>query len=230
MARILVIEDDPDLQRIMEFNLRKAGHEPLCAFTGSEGLRLAATQSPALAILDLMLPDTPGTEVLRHLKRDGSTRAIPVVLVTAKGEEVDRIVGFELGADDYVVKPYSVRETLLRIEAILRRVKGEPEEPASAEFGRLRLDFLAHRVFVDGREVELTAIEFKLLRALHGRGNRVQTRTTLLDEVWGIHAAITTRTVDTHIKRLREKLGPAGTYIETVRGSGYRFSDEPVRA
>jgi two-component system phosphate regulon response regulator PhoB len=149
-------------------------------------------------------------------------------MLTAKGEEVDRIVGFELGADDYVVKPFSVRELLLRIDAIVRRGKAPPEVAEKAlEFGNLRIDREAHRVWVDGTEVELTALEFKLLVVLLERKNRVQSRSSLLSNVWGIEADVTTRTVDTHVKRLREKLGSAGMYVETVRGVGYRFAESP---
>jgi two-component system phosphate regulon response regulator PhoB len=151
-------------------------------------------------------------------------------MLTAKGEEVDRVVGFELGADDYVTKPFSVRELLLRIQAILKRTRGERELAPELEFGKLRIDREAHRVWVDGGEVELTAMEFKLLVTLYERKNRVQTRSALLDEVWGIEAEIETRTVDTHVKRLREKLGGAGDYIQTVRGVGYRFADSPDEA
>ncbi len=230
MARIVVIEDEPDLQRVLAYNLHEAGHEVLPAGGGQAGLRLAREHRPALILLDLMLPDMPGTEVCKALKADPETRDIPVLMLTARGEEVDRVVGFELGADDYVTKPFSVRELLLRVQAILRRAGEHPARPAVTEFGRLRFDREAHRVWVDGREVELTALEFKLLVGLHDRKNRVQTRATLLDDVWGIEADITTRTVDTHVKRLRDKLGPAGDYIETVRGVGYRFADSPDQA
>ncbi len=229
MARILVIEDEPDLQKVLGFNLGQAGHQVLAAVRGREGLELARDRSPDLVILDLMLPDISGTEVCKSLKRDGKTHGIPVLMLTAKGEEIDRIVGFELGADDYVVKPFSVRELLLRIDAVLRR-RGEQASRPPIEFGRLRVDREAHRAFVDGEEVELTAIEFDLLVTLHDRKNRVQSRSSLLDDVWGIEADITTRTVDTHVKRLREKLGDAGAYIETLRGVGYRFKSEPDEA
>jgi two-component system phosphate regulon response regulator PhoB len=227
MARILVIEDEHDLQKVLDYNLRRAGHEPLAALRGQEGLQLARKSRPDLVILDLMLPDLAGTEVCRALKRDAETKGIPVLMLTAKGEEIDRVVGFELGADDYVVKPFSVRELMLRIDAILRRTSGEPPAPAVIEFGGLRIDSAAHRAWVDDAEVELTALEFKLLRLLYERRNRVQTREVLLDDVWGISAEVTTRTVDTHIKRLREKLGAAGKYVETVRGVGYRFAEQP---
>ncbi len=227
MARIAVIEDEADLQTLLGYNLRLAGHEVLAATAGSDGLRLAKERRPDLVLLDLMLPDLPGTEVLRRLKRDPATQAIPVVMVTARGEEVDRVVGFELGADDFVVKPFSTRELLLRIDAVLRRTQAAGAPPRLVEFGRLRLDREAHRVFVDGGEVPLTALEFRLLVTLHERKNRVQSRAALLDAVWGIEAAITTRTVDANVKRLREKLGAAGVYIETVRGVGYRFASSP---
>jgi two-component system phosphate regulon response regulator PhoB len=176
-------------------------------------------------LLDLMLPDMPGTEVCKTLKKAEATQNIAVVMLTAKGEEIDRVVGFELGADDYVVKPFSVRELLLRIDAVLRRRR--PAPATAIVFGALRIDPQAHRAWVADREVELTALEFKLLSTLVERKGRVQTRAALLDDVWGIAAAITTRTVDTHVKRLREKLGLAGRYVETVRGVGYRFADAP---
>jgi two-component system phosphate regulon response regulator PhoB len=231
VSRILVIEDERDLRKVLEFNLRDAGHEVLSASTGRDGLELARQRTPELVLLDLMLPDMPGTDICKALKRDSHTESIPILMLTAKGEEVDRIVGFELGADDYVVKPFSVRELLLRIDAILRRSAArQPSPNRSIEFGRLRVDRDAHRVWVDDQEIELTALELKLLVTLHDRKNRVQSRTALLDDVWGIQADVTTRTVDTHVKRLREKLGAAGDYIETVRGVGYRFTDSPNAA
>ncbi len=227
MARILVVEDEQDLQKVLDFNLRHAGHEVLSAIRGRDGLQMARDRCPDMVLLDLMLPDLSGTEVCKALKKDPRTQGVAVLMLTAKGEEIDRIVGFELGADDYMVKPFSVRELLLRIDAILRRVKGETPGALPIEFGRLRVDREAHRAWVDGQETELTAIEFKLLVTLYDRKNRVQSRTALLDDVWGIEADITTRTVDTHVKRLREKLGAAGDYIETVRGVGYRFAESP---
>ena len=231
MARILVVEDEQDLQQVLAYNLKQAGHEAVVTKLGTEGLRMAREQRPDLVLLDLMLPDIPGTEVCKQLKESSATRGVPVMMLTAKGEEIDRVVGFELGADDYVVKPFSVRELLLRIQAILRRGKGETVEgEPSVEFGRLRIDRGAHRTWVDGVEIELTALEFKLLVTLYDRRNRVQTRTVLLDDVWGIQADITTRTVDTHVKRLREKLEGARDYVETVRGVGYRFVSAPEEA
>jgi two-component system phosphate regulon response regulator PhoB len=231
MAKVLVIEDEHDLQQVLAYNLKQAGHEPLAAERGQDGLRLAREQHPDLVLLDIMLPDVPGTEVCKSLKEDAATRRIPVVMLTAKGEEIDRVVGFELGADDYIVKPFSVRELLLRIQAILRRGKSEePGTEALIEFGCLRIDREAHRVWVDAQEIELTALEFRLLVTLYDRRNRVQTRSSLLDDVWGIQADITTRTVDTHVKRLREKLENARDYVETVRGVGYRFKGSPNEA
>ena len=230
MARILVIEDEPDIQQILEYNLREKGHKVFIASKGEEGLRIAREKRPDLVLLDLMLPDIPGTEICKALKSDPATRNTQVVMLTAKGEEIDRVVGFELGADDYVVKPFSVRELLLRVQAILRRSQGEQEAAPGFQFGSLRVDREAHRVWAKDTELELTALEFKLLVTLFDRKNRVQTRAALLSDVWGIDADITTRTVDTHVKRLREKLGEAGVYIETVRGVGYRFADNPEEA
>lgn len=224
MSRILVIEDEADLQQLLDYNLKQAGHEVLAALHAADGLRLAHDRLPELVVLDLMLPDLSGTEVCKALKGDPRTRDIPVLMLTAKGEEIDRVLGFELGAEDYVVKPFSVRELLLRIQALLaRRNPARAENHAPLSFGVLRIDEPARRVWVEDREIELTPIEFKLLLTLSARRNRVQTRAALLDEVWGIDAELTTRTVDTHMKRLREKLGPAREYIRTVRGVGYRF-------
>jgi two-component system phosphate regulon response regulator PhoB len=228
MARILVIEDEKDLRDVLEYNLRQAGHTVQLAATGKDGLRLAREGSPELVILDLMLPDIPGTDVCRALKHENGTRDTRVMMLTAKGEEIDRVVGFELGAEDYVTKPFSVRELLLRIQAVLRRRDpGAEEKGRSIEFGVLRVDRQAHRVWVGGKEIDLTPLEFKLLTTLHDRKNRVQSREVLLTDVWEVHSDITTRTVDTHVKRLREKLGQAGEYLKTVRGVGYRFAETP---
>ncbi len=229
MSRILVIEDEPDLQKILAYNLRKEGYEVLQALDGSEGLRVAKAQKPDMVLLDLMLPDLPGTEVCKALKAEAATRDIPILMLTAKGEEIDRVLGFELGAEDYVVKPFSVRELLLRVQAILRRVLSakSPVTEDAVTFGRLRIDTAAHRIWVDGQETQLTSIEFRLLVMLYERRNRVQTRASLLEDVWGLQADTETRTVDTHVKRLREKLGAAEAYIETVRGVGYRFAASP---
>jgi len=230
MACIVVVEDEQDLQQVLGYNLRQAGHEVLPALDGESGLQLARERHPDLVLLDLMLPGMPGTEVCARLKRDPATREVPVLMLTARGEETDRVAGFELGADDYVTKPFSVPELLLRIAAILRRYGTDEDAPAPVELGRLRVDPGAHRVWVDGREVRLTAIELRLLLTLLERRDRVQTRSTLLDDVWGREAEITARAVDTHVKRLRQKLGPVASYVETVRGAGYRFVSRPEDA
>jgi two-component system phosphate regulon response regulator PhoB len=171
----------------------------------------------------LMLPDMEGTEICRRLRSDRRTMRVPIIMLTAKGEEIDRVVGFEVGADDYVVKPFSVRELMLRIKALLRRYDDPKETDGLLSFGSLKIDIPAHRVTVEGAEVALTALEFRLLVTLLERRGRVQTREVLLDDVWDIHTDVTTRTVDTHVKRLREKIENAGVYIETIRGVGYRF-------
>jgi two-component system, OmpR family, phosphate regulon response regulator PhoB len=208
--------------------LREAGHEVSSALRGKDGVRQAKEHPPDLVLLDLMLPDIPGTEVCRALKADPRTHDTPIVILTARSEEIDRVVCFELGAEDFVTKPFSVRELLLRIRAILMRRRPTPVLLGTVEFGRLRIDRAAHRVWVDGEEIELTALELKLLSTLYERKNRVQSRTALLDAVWGSDARVDARTVDAHVKRLREKLGSARDYIETVRGVGYRFVDSPV--
>lgn len=228
-GRILIVEDEHDLASVLEYNLKREGYDTRVATTGSAALSLAIEEPPSLVLLDLMLPDLSGVEVCRRLKQHAALRAVPVIMITARGEEIDRVVGFEVGADDYIVKPYSVRELLLRVQAVLRRTRPpQQSEPARAvTFGRLAVDEEAHRVRVDGNDVVLTALEFRLLWTLLQRRGRVQSRDTLLNDVWGISADVTTRTVDTHVKRLREKLGPAGAYVETLRGVGYRFADRP---
>jgi two-component system, OmpR family, phosphate regulon response regulator PhoB len=228
---VLVIEDEVDLATTLEYNLRAEGFTVRIAHSGRQGLASAtADPLPDVIVLDLMLPDLSGTEICRKLREGDRTHDIPVVMCTAKGEEIDRVVGFEVGADDYVVKPYSVRELILRIRALLRRSHRVEGEPSLIRFGRLKIDRDAHRAWVDDAEIGLTALEFRLLYAFLSRRGRVQTRDALLSDVWGIEAEVTTRTVDTHVKRLREKLGDAGTYIETLRGVGYRFKDQPEEA
>ncbi len=222
---ILIVEDEQDFADVVELNLRRQGFQTRSVRTGQDGLDDARTRRPDIILLDLMLPDFPGTEVLRRLKSDPMTRAIPVIMATARGEEIDRIVGFELGADDYIVKPFSMREMVLRVNAVLKRANVAPgtDKDPSYTLGGLILDGVAHRVFADGREIELTALEFRLLQALLANLGRVMSREFLLEHVWGISADIETRTVDTMMKRLRDKLGSAGRYVETVRGVGYRF-------
>ncbi len=227
MAKLLVIEDEPDVRSVIEYNLALAGHEVVVAGDGRQGLRLAREIRPDLVLLDLMLPDLSGIEVCRALKDDQELRGTPVLVVSALGEEIDRVVGFELGADDYVTKPFSVRELVLRVRAILRRHANSDGGAACVVFGSLRIDREAHRVWVAGDEVSLTALEFKLLLTMYERRDRVQSRDALLDQVWGSEFRISPRTVDAHVKRLREKLGTARGYVETVRGIGYRFAGVP---
>jgi two-component system phosphate regulon response regulator PhoB len=225
MARVLVIEDEADLREVLQYNLSQAGHRAFAAATGEAGLKLAVEARPDIVLLDLMLPDVSGTVVAKSLRREPLTQLVPIIMVTAKAEEIDRIVGFELGADDYVVKPFSVRELMLRIDAVLRR--GKTTEQRVIEVAELHIDKEAHRVTVGGQEILLTALEFKLLVTLTERRDRVQARGTLLSDVWSMDSEIASRTVDTHVKRLRDKLGTAGRFIETVRGVGYRFSETP---
>jgi two-component system phosphate regulon response regulator PhoB len=231
LGLVLIIEDEVDLAATLEYNLKAEGFAVRVAHDGRNGLSSAGTDPlPDIIVLDLMLPDLSGTEICRRLRDQERTREIPVIMCTAKGEEIDRVVGFEVGADDYVVKPYSVRELILRIRALLRRAHRVEGEPSLIRFGRLKIDREAHRAWVDEDEIGLTALEFRLLHAFLSRRGRVQTRDALLSDVWGIEADVTTRTVDTHVKRLREKLGDAGGYIETLRGVGYRFKDQPDEA
>ncbi|MFN3198875.1 MAG: winged helix-turn-helix domain-containing protein [Bradymonadia bacterium] len=225
-ALILIIEDEPDLASTLEYNLQREGYDTFHAPTGAAGLaRLNIDPLPELVLLDLMLPDLAGTEVCRQIRQEERTRGVPVIMLTAKSEEIDRVVGFEVGADDYVTKPFSVRELLLRIQAVLRRLKTSEKGGAVLTNGELRVDPEAHRVWISGEEVSLTALEFRLLHTFLQRKGRVQTRERLLDDVWGIRAEVTTRTVDTHVKRLRQKIGAAGRFIQTIRGVGYRFTD-----
>jgi two-component system phosphate regulon response regulator PhoB len=228
---ILVVDDELDIVDTLTYNLQQEGFRTRSARSGSEAVKCALERPyPDLVLLDLMLPDLNGNEVCRRLRTESALGRLPVIMLTAKDAEIDRVVGFEVGADDYVTKPFSVRELMLRIRAVLRRASDAPLVPSSKkiEFGSLRVDPDAHQVWVGAEEIILTALEFRLLATLLDRRGRVQTRTTLLEDVWGIHADITTRTVDTHVKRLREKLGAAGDYVETIRGVGYRLRAQPV--
>jgi len=225
---VLIVEDEEDLTSTLEYNLQREGLQTRRALTGQDALSLAVQNPiPDLIILDLMLPDISGMEVCRKLRQEESTRNVSILMLTARAEEIDRVVGFELGADDYVVKPFSVRELILRVKAILRRSHPENKTSGQHVFGCLRLDVPAHRLWVDNQEVRITALEFNLLKTLVLRRGRVQTRNALLTDAWSFQASIGARTVDTHIKRLRKKLGRAGNYIETIRGVGYRFVTEP---
>jgi two-component system phosphate regulon response regulator PhoB len=230
VTSVLLVDDERDLLSLVDFNLRAAGFETFLATTGEEALAQLRRRVPDLVLLDLMLPDVPGTEVCRHIKSDPRTRHVPVVMLTAKGEEVDRVVGFELGADDYVTKPFSVRELVLRLRAVVRRAgAGRSSEPPRESVGPIRIDVDAHRAFVDGAEIQLTPLEFRLLATFMARLGRVQSREQLLEDVWGMSSDLETRTVDTHVKRLREKLGSGRELLETVRGIGYRLIDPTDR-
>ncbi len=228
-GNILVVEDEVDIQEIVSYNLEKAGFTVASVDSGEAALQLIRKELPDLVVLDLMLPGMDGLEVCRLLKQDASTRDLPILMLTARAEEVDRVVGLELGADDYVVKPFSARELTLRIQAILRRLAERRDsvavdtDPKALRFGSLAIDRAAHRVTVDGDVLELTSTEFSLLATLAERRGRVQSREELLNTVWGYDYAGYGRTVDTHIRRLREKLGGASEMVETVRGVGYRF-------
>jgi len=224
--RILIVEDENDVVDLLTLNLRKAGGFLISkAGDGATGLTKARAEKPDLIILDLMLPKIPGLEVCKILKSEAATRHIPILMLTARAEEIDRVVGLECGADDYVTKPFSPREIVLRIKAILRRGTAE-EADDRLSAGPITIDPARHEVLVNGKRVELTSLEFKLLRTLMQRRGRVQERDRLLNEVWGYESVIDTRTVDTHVRRLREKLGKAGDVIETVRGFGYRVRDK----
>ncbi len=226
MTSVLIVDDERDLLSLVDFNLRAAGFETLLATTGEQALSTVRRRVPDVVLLDVMLPDLPGTEVCRQLKSDVRTRHVPVVMLTAKGSELDRVVGFEIGADDYVTKPFSVRELALRLKAVLRRAGPvRPSERPPDSVGPVRVDIDAHRAYADGSEVDLTPIEFKLLTTMMSRLGRVQSREQLLEDVWEMSADVATRTVDTHVKRLREKLGSGRDLLETVRGVGYRFVD-----
>ncbi|MCA9567140.1 MAG: response regulator transcription factor [Myxococcales bacterium] len=232
---ILIVDDEEDIRDLLDLHLRREGFSTLMAANAQQALEVAKRDRPALVVLDLMLPDLSGTEVCRRLRADEATANIPVIMLTAKGEEIDRVVGFEVGADDYVVKAsFSMREFVLRVRAVLRRRAAmapqapEPEpEGDRLVHGTLEIDVEGHQVYVDDKPVELTATEFRLLMCLATRPSRVQTRGTLLQEVWDQPPDLNTRTVDTHVKRLREKLGSAAAHIKTVRGVGYRFSTDP---
>ncbi len=224
---VLVVDDEEDLAELLIFNLERNGFGTLKALNGRDAIELAQKHLPNLIILDLMLPDVDGLEVFRTLKRGEKTAQIPVIMLTAKADEVDRIVGLELGADDYVTKPFSPREVILRIKGLLRRLANPlPGTDVVVTFGPFRIDPDRFEVSVNGEPIILTSTEFRLLQELLLRRGKVLSRTQLLENVWGYVHNVTDRTVDTHIKRLRQKVGPAGAaYVETIRGVGYRFAD-----
>ena len=226
--KILIIEDEPDIRKTLEYNISREGYEVISASSLSEGREKLESVSFSLLLLDLMLPDGSGLDLCRELKQDKSLSSMPVIILTAKDDEVDKVVGFELGADDYVTKPFSVRELILRVKAVLKRGERKSDNmEVQRQFGELKIDVDSHEVFVNDEQVSLTALEFKLLRQLVDRRGRVQSRDQLLSDVWGYSSNVTTRTVDTHIKRLREKLGDMGKYVQTIRGVGYKFTRTP---
>ena len=231
LNNILVIEDEPNLRKNLEYNLTREGFKVSEASSISQAESALTRSSFALILLDIMLPDGSGLDLCKKLKSIPKFESIPIIILTARDDEVDKVVGFELGADDYVTKPFSVRELILRIKVVLKRGINQNEQKEYLEierqFGDLKIDINSHEVFVNTKQISLTALEFKLLIQLVDRRGRVQSRDQLLSDVWGYSSEITTRTVDTHIKRLREKLGDMGKYVQTIRGVGYKFSRNP---
>ena len=226
--KILIIEDEPDIRKTLEYNISREGYHVVSASSLLEAKSQIESDSFSLILLDLMLPDGSGLDLCREIKSDKEKSSIPIIILTAKDDEVDKVVGFELGADDYVTKPFSVRELILRMKAVLKRGEKKSDNlEVQRQFGQLSIDTESHEVFVDNNEIILTALEFKLLCQLVDRRGRVQSRDQLLSDVWGYSAEVTTRTVDTHIKRLREKLGSMGKYVQTIRGVGYKFTRAP---
>ncbi len=223
--RILVVDDEPDALELIGFNLRNAGFDISTAADGEHALRFARELQPDLILLDVMLPEVDGLEVCKIIRRDPITAGIPIIMLTAKAAEVDRVLGLELGADDYVTKPFSPRELVLRVKNMLRRGLLPDEKVDQIKVGEMTIDIPQHLVLVNGSPVSLTATEFKLLALLAQRKGRVQSRDQLLQDVWEYDSVIDTRTVDTHMRRLREKLGDAAHHLDTVRGVGYRFLD-----
>jgi len=226
--KILIIEDEPDIRKTLEYNISREGYHVVGASSLLEAKSQIESDSFSLILLDLMLPDGSGLDLCREIKSDKEKSSVPIIILTAKDDEVDKVVGFELGADDYVTKPFSVRELILRMKAVLKRGEKKSDNvEVQRQFGQLSIDPESHEVFVDNNEITLTALEFKLLCQLVDRRGRVQSRDQLLSDVWGYSAEVTTRTVDTHIKRLREKLGSMGKYVQTIRGVGYKFTRTP---
>tara|TARA_Y100001970_G_scaffold9312_1_gene10854 strand:- start:1310 stop:2008 length:699 start_codon:yes stop_codon:yes gene_type:complete len=223
---VYIVEDEPDIRETLSYNLSQEGFK-VSEFSDAETcLNKIHKKKPDLLILDLMLPGMSGLDLCKEIRADKTLKNLAIIMLTAKGEEVDRIIGFELGADDYVTKPFSVRELILRVKVILKKQTESVESNELVEFGPIKLNLDAHEVLINNDEIVLTALEFRLLKHLLQRRGRVQTRDQLLGDVWGYSSEVTTRTVDTHIKRLREKLGTVGDYIQTVRGVGYRLNNQ----
>lgn len=225
-AKILVVDDEPDALELIDVNLRAAGFEVILADDGREALQKARAIMPDLIVLDVMLPETDGLEVCKTLRRENATARIPIIMLTARAAEMDRVLGLELGADDYITKPFSPRELILRVRNLLERASAGVKKNEQIRLGNLVIDQPRHRVTHMGKALELTATEFKLVTVLAERRGRVQSREQLLRDVWGYETPIDTRTVDTHMRRLRDKLGSAAKYLDTVRGVGYRFLEE----
>ena len=223
--KIYIVEDEPDIRETLKYNFSNEGFEVFTAPDGEEALSNIKKVLPDVLILDLMLPGLSGLDVCKSIRADDDIKDMSIIMLTAKGEEIDRVIGFELGADDYVTKPFSVRELILRVKVLLKKQRESLVENKLVTFGPIRIDLDAHELKINDKEIVLTALEFKLLQHLVKRKGRVQTREQLLGDVWGYSAEVTTRTVDTHIKRLREKLGNTSEYIQTIRGVGYRFSN-----
>ena len=224
--KILVVDDEPDALEVLGFKLKEAGYAPILARDGARAIIAARDERPALIVLDLMMPEVDGLEVCKILRRDPATAMIPIIMLTARAAEMDRVLGLELGADDYVTKPFSPRELVLRIKKLLARAKAADDPVTQLRFGELEIDVPRHQVLIAGAPVTLTATEFKLLEILARRRGRVQTRERLLQDVWGYENPIDSRTVDTHMRRLREKIGGTARFLETIRGVGYRFVAE----
>ena len=224
--KILIVDDEPDAVEMIEFNLKSNGFEVVSAADGEEALTKARAVLPDLILLEVMLPEVDGMEVCKILRRDTRTSGIPIIMLTAKAAEIDRVLGLELGADDYVTKPFSIRELILRVKRLLRTESATPEKSDRFVWKELTIDIPRHQALVKGKALDLTATEFKLLTVLAQRRGRVQSRDQLLRDVWEYDSLIDTRTVDTHVRRLREKLGAAAKYLDTVRGVGYRFVEE----
>ena len=225
--KILLVEDEPDLLQTLSFNFENEGYKVSKAINGEKALKLLEeNNSIGLVVLDLMLPDISGLDICRHIRSSDNLKDILVIMVTAKGEEVDRVVGFEIGADDYVVKPYSVRELMLRVGGLLKRSSKKKDESNDEVqiYENLKIDTSKHKVYIADKKISLTSKEFKLLKHLLLKADKVQTRDNLLEKVWGYNNDVTTRTVDTHVKRLRSKIGKYGDRIETIRGEGYLFN------
>ena len=226
-SKILIVEDEPDIVELLVYNLDQAGYKTEAVFNGAEALDRVKIEPPDLVLLDLLLPEVDGLEVCRTLKRDPDTASIPIIMLTAKGEAIDRIVGLELGADDYITKPFSPREVLLRIRAVLRRAPNVARNKPShqIQIDDLKIDLDRHQVFSEGSVIDLTATEFKILSLFAHSPGRVFTRSILMDAVWGQEYYGIERTMDTHVSRLRRKLGEFGERIETVHGVGYRLKE-----